>query len=87
MTEPARLLGVDYGTVRIGLAVSDPDRKIAFPLEVRDRALDERLPDPGDLLAQRLRARRPFRLRLDPLERGGAVGCREAGQPRGRERR
>lgn len=27
-----RLLGVDYGTVRIGLAVSDPDRIIASPL-------------------------------------------------------
>jgi putative Holliday junction resolvase len=27
-----RLLGVDYGTVRVGLAISDPDRKIAFPL-------------------------------------------------------
>ena len=27
-----RLLGVDYGTVRIGLAVSDRDRKIASPL-------------------------------------------------------
>lgn len=32
-----RLLGVDYGQVRVGLAVSDPDRKIAFPLEVRQR--------------------------------------------------
>ena len=32
MTAPGRLLGVDYGTVRVGLAVSDPDRKIAFPL-------------------------------------------------------
>ena len=32
-----RLLGVDYGTVRIGLAVSDPDRIIASPLEVRER--------------------------------------------------
>jgi putative Holliday junction resolvase len=31
------LLGVDYGSVRIGLAVSDPDRKLAFPLEVRER--------------------------------------------------
>jgi len=29
--ENTRLLGIDYGTVRIGLAVSDPDRKIAFP--------------------------------------------------------
>jgi putative Holliday junction resolvase len=27
-----RLLGVDYGTVRVGLAVSDPDRIIASPL-------------------------------------------------------
>jgi putative Holliday junction resolvase len=26
------LLGVDFGTVRIGLAVSDPDRKFASPL-------------------------------------------------------
>jgi putative Holliday junction resolvase len=32
-----RLLGVDYGTVRIGLAVSDPDRKIAFPLTTYTR--------------------------------------------------
>ena len=28
----SRLLGVDYGTVRLGLAVSDRDRKIASPL-------------------------------------------------------
>lgn len=32
-----RLLGVDYGTVRIGLAISDADRIIASPLEVRER--------------------------------------------------
>jgi len=32
-----RLLGVDYGKARVGLAVSDPERKIAFPLEVRHR--------------------------------------------------
>jgi putative Holliday junction resolvase len=25
-------LGVDFGTVRVGLAISDPERKIAFPL-------------------------------------------------------
>jgi len=30
---PGRLLGVDFGTVRVGLAVSDPDRLIASPLE------------------------------------------------------
>jgi putative holliday junction resolvase len=32
VTVAGRLLGVDYGTVRVGLAISDPDRKIAFPL-------------------------------------------------------
>jgi putative Holliday junction resolvase len=31
------LLGVDFGSVRIGLAVSDPDRKIAFPLATYER--------------------------------------------------
>ncbi len=34
---PTRLLGVDYGSVRVGLAVSDPDRKIAFPLTIHAR--------------------------------------------------
>jgi putative Holliday junction resolvase len=37
-----RLLGVDYGQVRIGLAVCDPDRKIAFPLTTRERQGAER---------------------------------------------
>src|SRR5439155_18473637 len=32
-----RLLGVDYGSVRIGLAVSDPDRIIASPLATYTR--------------------------------------------------
>jgi putative Holliday junction resolvase len=32
-----RILGVDYGTVRIGLAVSDRDRKIASPLDTYRR--------------------------------------------------
>jgi putative Holliday junction resolvase len=32
VTARTRLLGFDYGTKRIGLAVSDPDRKIASPL-------------------------------------------------------
>lgn len=43
MSERTRLLGIDYGTVRVGLAVSDPDRKIASPLATctrRNRALD-----------------------------------------------
>jgi putative holliday junction resolvase len=32
-----RLLGVDYGTVRVGLAVSDPDRIVASPLATYTR--------------------------------------------------
>ena len=45
MTARTRLLGVDYGSVRVGLAISDPDRKIAFPLvtwERRSRDQDAR---------------------------------------------
>src|SRR5262245_47543064 len=37
MTPPTRLLGVDFGRVRVGLAVSDPDCKIAFPLATYER--------------------------------------------------
>jgi len=39
-----RLLGVDFGTVRLGLAISDRDRKIASPLATyarRSEAQDE----------------------------------------------
>lgn len=28
-----RLAGIDYGTVRIGVAITDPDQKLASPLE------------------------------------------------------
>jgi putative Holliday junction resolvase len=47
MNEPSagRIGGVDYGTVRIGLAISDPERRIASPLENYTRrtpALDAR---------------------------------------------
>ena len=37
MRPRTRLLGVDYGTVRVGLAVTDADRIIASPLEIRER--------------------------------------------------
>ena len=30
---PGRVAGVDYGTVRIGVAITDPERKIASPCE------------------------------------------------------
>jgi putative Holliday junction resolvase len=31
-----RILGVDFGTRRVGIAVSDPGRIMAFPVEVRE---------------------------------------------------
>lgn len=36
----SRLLGVDFGTVRVGLAVSDPDRIVASPLDTYTRKGD-----------------------------------------------
>ena|SRR5437867_10534662 len=36
-----RILGVDYGNVRIGLAISDPDRRIASPLTTYQRRESE----------------------------------------------
>lgn len=32
-----RLAGIDYGTVRIGVAVTDPDQSLASPLEIYTR--------------------------------------------------
>ncbi|OGE83569.1 MAG: hypothetical protein A3B10_03260 [Candidatus Doudnabacteria bacterium RIFCSPLOWO2_01_FULL_44_21] len=37
-----RILALDWGTVRVGAAVSDPDGKIAFPL---DRFIDKQSAD------------------------------------------
>jgi putative holliday junction resolvase len=36
-SSPGRVAGIDFGTVRIGIAVSDPDRVIASPLETYHR--------------------------------------------------
>lgn len=41
MTGRTRILCIDFGTVRIGLAISDPDRKIAFPLATYERGTQE----------------------------------------------
>ncbi|MBC7854003.1 MAG: Holliday junction resolvase RuvX [Pirellulaceae bacterium] len=40
-----RLAGIDYGTVRIGIAITDPAQSLASPMEIltrRDMAQDER---------------------------------------------
>jgi putative Holliday junction resolvase len=42
VTQRTRLLGVDFGTVRVGLAVSDPDLRLASPLATYTRANSER---------------------------------------------
>jgi putative Holliday junction resolvase len=42
VTAATRLLGVDFGRVRIGLAVSDPDRKLASPLATYARRNPDR---------------------------------------------
>ena len=42
MSKGTRLLGIDYGKVRVGLAVSDPERRIASPLVTYERKDDER---------------------------------------------
>jgi putative Holliday junction resolvase len=39
---PGRLIGLDYGRRRIGVAVSDPDRCIASPLEQYERVSPDR---------------------------------------------
>lgn len=39
---PGRLIGLDYGRRRIGIAVSDPDRRIASPLAQYERVSPER---------------------------------------------
>jgi putative pre-16S rRNA nuclease len=41
MTTLGRLLGIDYGSKRIGLSISDPDRKFAFPLTTYERGSRE----------------------------------------------
>jgi len=37
MTRPGRIGGIDYGTVRVGVAITDPRRTIASPLTVLHR--------------------------------------------------
>lgn len=37
MTDPGRIIAVDYGKRRVGLAISDPTHTIAFPLQTLDR--------------------------------------------------
>jgi putative holliday junction resolvase len=40
-SDPGRVAGVDFGTVRIGIAISNPERSIASPLENYTRVSPE----------------------------------------------
>lgn len=40
MTSPGRVIGLDLGSARIGVAVSDSDRTVATPIEVVTRTRD-----------------------------------------------
>jgi len=44
MQSQGKLAGIDFGRVRIGVAITDPDRTMAFPYEVYTRR-NERLDD------------------------------------------
>ena len=74
MTPPGRLLGFDPGTVRVGLAISDPDRLIASPLDtysVRGPTLD------GAHFAKLVAAERVAGLVVGlPLHTGGEEGIK-----------
>ena len=32
----AKILGIDFGTRRVGIAISDPGRTMAFPVEIHE---------------------------------------------------
>lgn len=42
MSATGRLLGVDHGKVRVGLAVSDPERRLASPLQTYTRQIKDK---------------------------------------------
>ncbi|NPA79460.1 MAG: Holliday junction resolvase RuvX [Thermotogae bacterium] len=50
-----RVLAIDYGKRRVGLAISDPERRFAFPLET----VDTRRKDLKERLAE-IYSERPF---------------------------
>lgn len=42
MSTPGRVAGIDYGTVRVGIAISDPGRVFSNPLETYVRKTESR---------------------------------------------
>ncbi|HEX3727697.1 MAG TPA: Holliday junction resolvase RuvX [Pirellulales bacterium] len=79
---PGRVAGVDYGTVRIGIAVSDADRSIASPFEnynrrgeVADRAYFRQLADREQIVEFVV----GLPVHLDGRESGKSIEARQFG--------
>lgn len=69
-----RLLGVDFGSIRVGLAISDPQRIIASPLETYTRTGDAA---DGPYFARLVTAERVVGLVVGlPLHTGGEEGIK-----------
>jgi len=69
-----RLLGVDWGTKRIGLAISDPTQTVATPLGTLTRRAGRRFP--MGQLKPYLETHQPVGVVLGlPLDAGGAEGA------------
>ena len=73
MTRAGRVLGVDLGTRRIGLALSDPSRTLAAPHEVVNRSGDE-VADRRAILAAAREAEATTIVVGLPLSLSGATG-------------
>ena len=68
-----RLLSVDWGEKRIGLAISDETQLIASPLDTLTRRAGKRFPMPAFL--EHVKAQRPAGILVGlPLESSGAEG-------------
>lgn len=55
---PMRTLGIDFGERRIGLAISDPDGRVALPLETVERRSDRKAASAIAAVARREEAER-----------------------------
>ena len=80
---PGRILGVDWGEVRIGLALSDESQTLATPLETLQRRAGKRFPMPRflELTGQHRPVGLVVGLPLDPegTEAESASAAREMG--------
>lgn len=76
MPRAGRLAAIDYGSVRIGVAITDPDQRFASPLENYTRRT---LPKDGDWLTQLVKLERVVGLIVGlPLHTSGSESQKSA---------